>query len=195
MRFIARGVKLACESTFVSCLSAAVSRWRGSGMARSSIRRMNGVLAVNLRSNNCAAGTDAVLSLALPAAEMMQSHRRDVSLLAHPWTVRGGLVSAGYCAGAPVGKWQMELQVRIKFGLGAALRRPPERSPRPCGRGEPKCGVLVRGLGKRRRLAAKQASESQFPGPRIPPGLVPVPNPDVGRPSGPQARRPARGIP
>ena len=72
---------------------------------------------------------------------------------------------------------------------------PPERSPRPCGSGEPKCGVLVRGLGKRRRLAAKQASESQFPGPRIPPGLVPVPNPDVGRPSGPQARRPARGIP
>ena len=91
-------------------------------------------------------------------------------------------------------KGQMELQVRIKFGLDATLRRPPERSPRPSGRGEPKCGVLVRGLGKRRRLAAKQASESQFPGPRIPPGLVPVPNPDVGRPSGPQARRPARGI-
>ena len=82
----------------------------------------------------------------------MQSHRGGTCLcLLIRRTVRGGLTTPGGGAGAPVGKWQMELQVRIKFGLGAALRRPPP----PSGpRGRPGagsqsagfwCGVWARG--------------------------------------------------
>ena len=81
----------------------------------------------------------------------MQSHRGGTCLcLLIRRTVRGGLTTPGGGAGAPVGKWQMELQVRIKFGLGAALRRPTRAVPEAVrGAGSQSagfwCGVWARG--------------------------------------------------